>query len=412
MGTYLNPGSGKFSMALNSSIYVDKTAMVAELNRFVKTSQRYLCVSRPRRFGKSMATDMLCAYYGNGENCRSLFEGRALSNCESWDRYLGQFDVIYLNMVDFLAESANVQDMISYITEEVTGEILRKYPNCSLGERSSLRSVMDSVYNNEGRQFVVIIDEWDAIFREYKDDVNGQKEYLYFLRNWLKDKSYIALAYMTGILPVKKYGQHSALNMFDEYSMLSPMQLAKYTGFTENEVQGLCEEFGVDFEKLKEWYDGYIVTSEAPADKEFRESKTPDKIRPQATVYHLYSPYSVVKAVLTGHIQNYWNKTETYEALAEFIRMDFDGLKETVAELMDGRHIPVQLGTYQNDMTSFQYKDDILALLIHLGYLGYDDAKVEVFIPNKEILDEYKNSTRSPEWKASFQALKNSQRLL
>ena len=411
MGTYLNPGSEKFAMMLNSAIYVDKTAMLAELNMLVRTAQRYLCVSRPRRFGKSVATDMLCAYYGKDVDCRELFEGRAISSCDDWDMYLGQFDVVYLNIADCLAESADAKDMVDYITEEVTEEIAAKYSKCILGKRSSLRSVMNDVYNKSGSQFVVIIDEWDVIFREFKDDLSGQKEYLAFLRNWLKDKPYIAMAYMTGILPIKKYGQHSALNMFDEYSMLSPMQLAPYTGFTEEEVQSLCQEYGVDFSKIKEWYDGYIVTSEIPVSV-FPASKNTGKVRQPARAYHLYSPLSVVKAVSTGHIRNYWNKTETYEALAEYIRMDFDGLKETVAELMDGMHVHVNLGTYKNDMTSFQYKDDILALLIHLGYLGYDELKEEVFIPNREILDEYKNSTLSPEWSTTFKTLQNSQRLL
>ena len=219
---------------------------------------------------------------------------------------------------------------------------------------------------------------------------HGQTEYLNFLRDWLKDKSYIALAYMTGILPIKKYGEHSALNMFTEYSMIAPMQMARFTGFTDEEVRELCERHCMDYEAVSNWYDGYLVSDRLPENKR----KT---YREGGYVGHqisLYSPLSVVSAVTTGYIRNYWNKTETYEALAEYIRRDYDGLKESVALLMDGGRLKIDTSTYQNDMTTFHSRDDVLSLLIHLGYLGYDSEQEEVFIPNREILDEFKTSTK------------------
>jgi hypothetical protein len=219
------------------------------------------------------------------------------------------------------------------------------------------------------------------------------------------------MAYMTGILPVKKYGKHSALNMFDEYSMSAPLQLAPYTGFTEEEVQDLCGKFGMSFTAIKDWYDGYLVYDQGIVDDRDRSEENPSKRLP-AKRYHLYAPLSVVNAMRNGQIKNYWNNTETYEALAEYIRMDFDGLKETVARLMEGEHLPVNLGTYQNDMTSMTCRDDVLALLIHLGYLGYDQPKGEVFIPNHEIHDVFETSTQTPEWSSTMRALRNSQKLL
>ena len=270
---------------------------------------------------------------------------------------------------------------------------------------------MAKIYGKTKRQFVFIIDEWDAIFRSWKRDADGQTRYLDFLRDLLKDKPYIALAYMTGILPIKKYGQHSALNMFDEYSMMAPMQLAPFTGFTEEEVQGLCRQYGRDYESIRDWYDGYEVTDVVPPDPNHIGLLTSGQ-SPAAKRYALYSPESVVKAVLNGHIRNYWNKTETYEALAEYIRMDYDGLKEAVALLMDGGRLAIDTSTYQNDMTTLTGRDDVLSLLVHLGYLGFDDERSEVFIPNREILDEFKTSTKGKEWTGTFRSFEASRRLL
>lgn len=403
MGTYLNPNKAAFQMAVNSEIFVDKTVMIQYLNSIINTQQRFVSVSRPRRFGKTMAADMICAYYDRKADTHNLFERRKLSECSSvyvgeqeikWNTYLGKFDVLRIVMTDFMDEYKTVRDMIQYLTDEVTEEILEEYPDIQVNNKIKLRTVMNKIFNKTGRQFVVVIDEWDAVFRERRNDTNGQKEYLDFLRDWMKDKPYIALAYMTGILPIKKYGEHSALNMFYEYSMIAPLQLAKYTGFTQDEVKGLCEEYGRDFANIRDWYDGYEVSDIIP-------KNSSDK----AARYAIYNPLSVVKAVSTGKISNYWTKTETYEALAEYIKKDYAGLQETVAILMNGGRIKISTSSYQNDMTTFNSKDDILTLLIHLGYLGYDDETGEVFIPNKEILDEFKTSTESPEWVKAFKKL-------
>ena len=345
-----------------------------------------------------------------------LFEKRKLAGCAPirtedseicWDTYLGAFDVIRIVLTDFMEDSHSVKDMLQYITEEVTGELIEAYPDIKFGSRINLRTVMSKIHSKTQRQFVIVLDEWDAVFRVWKNDQDGQTQYLVFLRDWLKDKPYIALAYMTGILPIKKYGQHSALNMFTEYSMMFPRQLAQYTGFTDEEVRQLCGLHGRDYDRIREWYDGYEVSdiiSPDPEHLKLRENGKP----PAAIRYALYSPLSVVEAVTTGLIKDYWNKTETYEALADYIRMDYDGLKDAVALLMDGGRLRIDTSTYQNDMTTFSCRDDILSLLIHLGYLGFDDENSEVFIPNREILDEFKTSTKDKEWTDAFEAFKAS----
>ena len=420
MGAYLNPGNQSYQIAVNSEIFVDKSEMILYLNTVLNTQQRFVSVSRPRRFGKTMAADMICAYYDREARSRELFANRKLAECKPyksgtkeilWDEYLGKFDVIRLVMTDFMEGSNSVQDMLQYLTDEVTEELMDDNPDIKIGNRINLRTVMNKIYGNTQRQFVVVIDEWDAIFRTWKDDSAGQTMYLDFLRDWLKDKPYIALAYITGILPIKKYGKHSALNMFTEYSMMFPRQLARFTGFTEEEVQDLCRRYGRDYQAVSDWYDGYEVSDIIPPDPDHEELRTTGK-SPEAARHSLYSPLSVVEATTTGIIKDYWNKTETYEALAEFIEMDYDGLKEAVALLMDGGRIGIDTSTYQNDMTTFHGRDDVLSLLIHLGYLGYDDKRSEVFIPNREILDEFRTSTKGEEWTPAFRAFALSQEIV
>ena len=417
MGTYLNPGKSAYEEAVNSEIFVDKTELILYLNSVLKTKQKYVSVSRPRRFGKTMAADMICAYYDRDSESRELFEKRKMAGCSSiqvndkkarWDSYLGQFDVIRLVMTDFMANSNSVDDVIQYLTEEVTDELIEEFADIKFGKRISLRSVMNKVYGKTGRQFVIVIDEWDAIFRVWKEDQKGQTKYLDFLRDLMKDKPYIALAYMTGILPIKKYGEHSALNMFTEYSMEAPGQLARYTGFTETEVEELCKQYRMDYAAVSDWYDGYVISDRIPPENRdaYRKGKY------EGHKISIYSPLSVVESMITGKIKNYWNKTETYEALAEYIRKDYDGLKDAVALLMDGGRLKIDTSTYQNDMTTFTGRDDVLSLLIHLGYLGFDDERSEVFIPNREILDEFRTSTKSTEWISTFESFELSQELL
>ena len=419
MGTYLNPGKNSYQMTVNSDVYVDKTEMIHYLNSLVNTQQRFISVSRPRRFGKTIAADMICAYYDREAESREMFEKRKLAKCKpimakartiAWDTYLGKFDVIHIIMTDFFNGSRVVDEGLKLIKKRILVDLEEEYPGIKYDPEDLFYS-MDRFYQATKTPFVLVIDEWDSVFREYKDDDKGQKEYLDFLRDWMKDKPYIALAYMTGILPIKKYGKHSALNMFTEYSMMFPRQLASYTGFTEDEVYDLSNRYGRDYDCIRDWYDGYEVSDIIPPDPDHKEQKSIGKpLEPQR--FSLYSPLSVVEAMTTGVIKDYWNKTENYEALAEFIRKDYDGLKESVALLMDGGRIVIDTSTYQNDMTTFSGRDDVLSLLVHLGYLGYDNKNSEVFIPNQEILDEFKTSTKGGEWIDTFKSFDVSLRLL
>ena len=253
MGIYLNRGNELFLQAVNSEIYVDKSELISYTNRILRTQQKYVCISRPRRFGKSMAVDMLVAYYSRGCDSKKLFQNLKIAQNETFLRYLNQYDVISLNMQEFMSQCQSMDDMLSLLQRSVLWELLGEYPDYRYFDQNNLVRTMQDIYQNTKRPFIVIIDEWDCIFREYSNKKEDQDRYLDFLRGLLKDKEYIYLAYMTGILPIKKYGTHSALNMFNEFSMTNPGILAEFVGFTEQEVEKLCQKYNRNLEELKEW---------------------------------------------------------------------------------------------------------------------------------------------------------------
>ena len=390
MGIYLNPGADLFLEARRSKIYVDKTAMLFELSAVLGTQQKYVCVSRPRRFGQSMAANMICAYYDHTV-ADEVFAGLAVARGEEFPRGRGACDVLRLNMQEFLSETESMAEFLSLLKDSLLWDLLKEYPDYDYLRRDNLRRVMDTVYAQTQRPFVIVIDEWDCIFREYPHDTKAQRQYLDFLRDWLKDKEYIGLAYMTGILPIKKYGTHSALNMFTEYSMENPRNFASFVGFTEDEVEGLCAKYDMDFAECRAWYDGYRF--------------------PHAG--HIYSPKSVVEAMLSHRYDAYWNSTETYEALKVYIDLNEAGLRDAIVQMMGGASIPIDTTTFQNDMTTFTSADDVMTLLVHLGYLGYDIDRGEVFIPNNEVRREYVTATKhGEEWRIISDTLKASDDLL
>ena len=386
MGRYLNPGMESFIRSVNSEIYVDKTGLIQYTNRVMNTLQGYVCVSRPRRFGKSMAANMLTAYYSRGCDSRELFSKFEISESPDFEKYRNKYNTISLNMQEFLSRSDSVEALVDRVKKLVLRDLKREYPDVDYFDDTDLVESMQDIYEMEKCPFVVIIDEWDCIFREFRQNKEAQEKYLDFLRDLLKDKACIHLAYMTGILPIKKYGTHSALNMFDEFSMINPGPLAPYVGFTEVEVECLCRKYGMDMDEVKAWYDGYSFPLSSS----------------------VYSPRSVVNSMLFGKIENYWNQTETFEALQVYIDMNFDGLKDDVLSMIAGESIPVNTGSFTNDMTTFRTEDDVLTLLIHLGYLAYDSENKTVKIPNNEVRNEYVNSVAASDWGEISIALKQS----
>lgn len=390
MGVYLNPGNDAFGRARNSEIYVDKTGLLALTNKVIDTKQNCICVSRPRRFGKSMAAEMLVAYYGRECDSSELFRHYKIAQCEDYEKHLNHYNVIALNMQNFLSISKSIEELTSYMQSGIIEELQEIYPGKLSREEKFLSMALEKLYSRTKERFVFVIDEWDCIFRESKYSSEEQKKYLDFLRNLLKDRVYVSLVYMTGILPIKKYGTHSALNMFDEYSMTNPGEYAEYVGFTEQEVEALCDRYQMDFEKEKEWYDGYVFEDNL----------------------HIYNPKSVVDSMRRKKFSSYWTQTETYEALKIYIDMNFDGLKDAIVRMIAGEGVVINTERFQNDMTTFGSRFDVLTLLVHLGYLAFDSKTSKVFIPNTEILGEFRIAIESEQWKDVIASIEKSERIL
>ncbi|WP_300739349.1 AAA family ATPase, partial [uncultured Dubosiella sp.] len=390
MGTYVNPGNAAFREAINSKIYIDKTELIAYTNSVLNTKQKNICVSRPRRFGKSMAADMLAAYYSRGCNSAELFAGTKIEAEKSFSSHLNRHSVIRLDVQRFLEKERDLDTFIDEIEKKVISDLSREFPDFeNFTADSRLKTLLEQIFAETGKGFIFVIDEWDCVFRMAKDQKEKQKEYLDFFRGLFKGAEYVDLAYMTGILPIKKYGEHSAINIFDEYSMISPKNLGEYFGFTEEEVREQCARHRVDYAEVEKWYDGYRLGE-----------------------LHIYNPKSVADVLMWKEFRSYWTGTETYEALKIYMDMNFDGLKEAVAMMLGNGCCRINTRKFQNDMTTFKTKDDVLTLLVHLGYLTYDKNTSEVFIPNLEITEEFMNAVDEPGWDGLIQSIGHSEELL
>ena len=390
MGIYLNPNEDGFRESVDSQIYVDKTGLLTYTNSVLATRQKFICISRPRRFGKTMAAEMLTAYYCRACESKELFQDLKISKDPSFEKYLNKYDVIFVNMQQILSSAGSAELMIAYLQKEVLCELRGVYPEFISEKETDLPSALASIYDKTRQGFVIIIDEWDCIFRENQQEHVSQTAYLDFLRNWLKDRTYVKLAYMTGILPIKKYGTHSALNMFSEFSMIDAGIVAEYVGFTEEEVVTLCRHYDMDLQEVLRWYDGYQL----------------------ASGLHIFNPKSVVECMLRKRFGSYWTSTETYEALKVYIDLNYDGLKDAVVQMLGGNRCEIDPETFHNDMTTFANKDDVLTLLVHLGYLAFEFNSREVYIPNEEVRGEFLRAIKSSGWSEVIQAVEISKQLL
>ena len=392
MGRFVNPNNSAFQNALNAEIYVDKTGLIEATNRFLDTPQAFICNSRPRRFGKSMAANMLAAYYSKGCDSHELFADLAIGKSADYEKYLNQFDVIHVDVQWCLMMAKSAEATISFISKNILKELREIYGNVIADDVEMVADALAIISEALGNKFVVIIDEWDVLIRDEATNKIVQEEYINFLRGLFKGvepTKYIALAYMTGILPIKKYKTQSALNNFDEYTMLEPDFLAPYIGFTEAEVKALCEQYHKDFAEVKRWYDGYELDG-----------------------YNVYNPRAVVSLMLRGSFKSYWTQTGTYESILPLINMDFDGLRSAIIDMLSGDAVKVIPYFFQNDMISFRDKDDVLTLLIHLGYLAYNQKRSQAFIPNEEIRFEFAMATKVNKWSELISFQKESRALL
>ncbi len=392
MGVFVNPDNSTFQVALNSEIYVDKSGLIQYTNRVLNTLQAYICNSRPRRFGKSITANMLTAYYSRGCDSEAMFAGLEISKSADFKKHLNKYDVIHLDIQWCMEPAGGPEHVVSYISKKTISELREYYPDVLTEQTKSLPEALSQINATTGKKFVVIIDEWDVLIRDEATNQKIQDEYIGFLRGMFKGTEptkYIQLAYLTGILPIKREKTQSALNNFDEFTMLSAGALAPYVGFTENEVRKLAEAYHQDFDKVKRWYDGYLLSD-----------------------YQVYNPKAVVSVMLRGEFKSYWSETASYDAIVPLINMNYDGLKTAIIEMLSGAEVRVNTATFKNDTVHFTNKDDVLTYIIHLGYLGYNQDRRTAFLPNEEIRQELTAAVESRCWDEMLRFQQDSERLL
>lgn len=404
MGTYLNPGNSGF-LRIESNNYVDKTGLIRIINKSIGTMNNLICISRPRRFGKSYAAQMLCAYYDKTCDSHELFDKYHISKDTSYDTHMNKYHVISLDITGFISNAKKKRTSLGEIPEQIDATLLKETQKMfpELKGITDLNECLLELVRKTGTKIIFVIDEWDSIIREAKDDEETQERYLNLLRGWFKNNNFtpkvVAAAYITGILPIKKDGSQSAISDFIEYSVLEPGDFADFVGFTEEEVKMLCEDSNQRFEEMKLWYDGYTFGDR----------------------HSIYNPYSVMHAISSGKFRSYWKKTSAAETLMTYIDMDQDDLQDTIARLIAGESVVVDTDSFQNDVESFTCKDDVLTLLTHLGYLtyeeepdSYDDDTVVglVRIPNEEVRSEFDKILRKAKHTSLIDLVKKSDRLL
>lgn len=389
MGIYLNVDTSSFE-SLRNTEYIDKSMLIAYFNTCLDTTNRLVCVSRPRRFGKTSTIKMLAAYYNKDIDSHSLFDDLLIAQTAGYDKYINKYNTIFLDISEFIVTADKDKNIVDWIQQKVCEELAGEFPK--IKNTQKLFDVLKEIRDITGTKFIVLIDEWDAIFRECSSDTELQTQYINMLRALFKSSitdRVIAGAYLTGILPIKKYGTQSALNNFNEFTMLNPEPLSEFIGFTEQEVKGLCVKHGVSFNEMQRWYDGYVF------------GKT-----------HIYNPKSVLSALQRKVFESYWTETETYLSLKKYIDMNFDDLKDSILLMVSGGRCEIKTRTFQNDMLNIKSKDDVLTLLVHLGYLAFARDTKEVYIPNEELAEEFKNALDSTAWLIVQKALEESELLL
>lgn len=390
MGNFIDKGNDGFASVRNSN-YVDKSMLIEEVNSVMLTENRYMCVTRARRFGKSVAVKMLNAYYDRSCDSRKLFEDLKILRQPDFDRYLNSFPVLYLDMTDFVTKYGDDPHLVGRMKRDICEELLNLYDDVPMAPNDDLMDLLVNIVERTGEKFVCLIDEWDALCREGYE--NLMDEYVDFLRRLFKGSKteYVfACVYMTGILPIKRYNTQSALNNFEEYTMLSPAQLAPFFGFTESEVNALCEKGGMDAGQMKLWYDGYELGTE----------KT------------MYNPFAVMRALRRKSFSSYWANTTTFENLRFYITMNFDGLKDDIVSALNDIPVKVNSLRFSNDMHKIDCKDDVLTLLCHLGYLSFNNETKCAKIPNYEVRQEFEAAVADTGWTEVTDALKQSDYLL
>ena len=387
MGVYLNPNKTIFSDYVLSEIYVDKSMLLKQLNGWLCRDERFVCLTRPRRFGKSMAAAMIAVYYCNAYDSHDIFDKLAVHRIKSYEDHINKYAVISFDAQSFRDCVEDPLDFVPSIHKQIGKELIAQWPDI-LDDTMPLARMMRDVNAATGTKFVLLIDEWDSIFRRDKDNKAAQKAWVGFLRGVFKAaeaRQYLALAYITGILPIKKYDVESSLNVFLEYTMLDSHPLEPYFGFTEKEVQKLCKRYKMNFDETKRWYDGYHITKETS----------------------IYNPKAVAESMRRKMFNVYWTQTGAFDVLKDYINMDFEGLQDAISQMIVGEHYPVDTTGF-NTSLEIRDKNDVLTALIHLGYLTYDFETKVAWIPNEEIRSVMQSAIIKSNWSHTIKQFQRS----
>ena len=388
MAIYLNPGNEGFKRTLAADIYVDKTMLISELNKFINKGNNYICVSRPRRFGKTIATNMMCAYYSKGCDSREIFKDLKISKAENYEEYLNKLNFIKIDVASEYQNAIDKNKLLNKLTFVVKSEFEEQFPNVKFDYAESIADCILRVYSTTNERFVIILDEYDCLVRdEFGTDLFT--DYLKFLNGLFKSDTLrpaIALAYITGILPVVRDRVQSKLNNFREYTILESYELSEYVGFTKEEVIPLCEKYGVDYKLCKKEYDGYRLDD-----------------------FEIFNPESVVMCMLTKKFGNFWGKTSTFRVITDRLEHNYKGIKDDVVKMLAGENVEVDPETYLNTMTDFISKDDTFTYLMHVGYLAYNKEDSTCRIPNMEVRKDWHRAVSIlPDYSATDQIIKAS----
>lgn len=376
MGIYVNSKTAYtlYRSETEKPYFVDKTKMLEELFPLVQTGNNHVCITRPRRFGKTVAANMIAAFFSKGCNAGDIFDTLRIAESDGYEEYRNRFPVIHISFHELDRACSSYEDYIGRIEKRLIRDIRKEYPEADIEETDSAADTLLDLYaQEEEARFVFVFDEWDFIFHQNFITEQDKKEYLLFLRNLLKDRPYVRLAYMTGILPIAKYSSGSELNMFSEFTMASEERFSEYFGFTEQEVDLLFERYQkqkkqpeqVTREGLKSWYDGY-------------HTKAGER---------LYNPRSVVLSLSNNNLGNYWTSSGPYDEIFYYIQNNVDAVRDDLVLMVSGTAVPAKIWEYAATAQELKTKEQILSAMVVYGFLSYENGMVS--IPNKELMDQF-----------------------
>ncbi len=377
MGTYLNNPApyDAYKSETQKPYFIDKSMLLSELYPFDATAQRHICITRPRRFGKSVMANMIAAFFQRGIDASSIFDSLNISKNPKYKEHMNQHDVIYIDFSKMPRNCKSYEQYINWIEDRLIRNLVKQFPNANIDIEASAWEAFEEVYlTYDRKRFIFVMDEWDCVFHKKFFSEENKKEYIDFLAGMFKGQAYVEMAYMTGVLPIAKYSSGSTINNFGEYTMATQTRYSSYFGFTENEVDQLLKryKYNVDSpditrEQLDYWYDGY---------------RTADGKR-------VYNPRSVVRALSDNQLRSYWTATGPYSEIRDYIEYNIDGIKEDIALMLSGERINVSLEEYAVTATKPDTREEIYSTMVVYGFLGYDETMKAVYIPNKELRDEF-----------------------